>query len=105
MKYENIFNLLLTMGYVVCYNSLEMTEQKTEVQIKITQLREKGWTLINIGRALSQSSVTIEAWNAGTRSPANLQSVLTSLDQLAKRKRIPKKRQSTKLGEYNGNPG
>ena len=89
------------MGYVVCYNTMQMTK----VQVKIAQLQQKGWTLVNIARALSQSSVTVESWKAGTRSPANLQSVLTSLDRLAKRKRIPKKRQytkATKLGEYNG---
>lgn len=73
--------------------------QMSEIQSRIAQLQAKGWTLINIARALGQSSVTIEAWKAGTRSPANLQSVLSSLDQLAKRKRIPPKRQSNKLGE------
>lgn len=78
-----------------------------EVQAKLAELQQRGWTLVNIARALSQSSVTVESWKAGTRSPANLQSVLVSLDQLTKRKRIPKKRQYTKataFGEYNDNP-
>jgi len=60
-----------------------------DVQAKLVELQEKGWTLANIARALELSPVTVESWKAGTRSPANLQSVLASLDQLAKRKRIP----------------
>jgi transcriptional regulator with XRE-family HTH domain len=67
-----------------------------DVQAKIAILKEKGWTLANIGRALGQSPVTVEAWKAGTRSPANLQSVLASLEKLAKRKRIPPKKNYSK---------
>jgi hypothetical protein len=63
-----------------------------EVQAKLVELKEKGWTFASIGRALDLSSVTIEAWNAGTRSPANPQPVLDSLDRLLERKRIPKKK-------------
>lgn len=63
-----------------------------EVQTKLAELQQKGWTLVNIARELGQSDVTVESWNAGTRSPGNLQSVLAFLDKLAKRKRIPKKK-------------
>lgn len=70
-------------------NYLRMNEK---VRTKLASLQQKGWTLANIGRALGQSPVTIEAWKAGTRSPANLQSVLASLDKVAKIKRIPKKK-------------
>jgi DNA-binding transcriptional regulator YiaG len=63
-----------------------------EVQAKLAELRQKGWTLVNIARAIGQATRTVESWNQGTRSPANLQSVLISLDKLAKRKRIPKKK-------------
>lgn len=62
------------------------------VQAKLAELQEKGWTLANIARALKLSPVTVESWNQGKRSPANLHSVLAQLDQLAKRKRIPKQR-------------
>jgi len=62
------------------------------IQAKLAELQGKGWTLASIARELGQSSVTVESWKVGTRSPANLQSVLSSLDQLAKRKRIPPKK-------------
>lgn len=62
------------------------------MQAKIDVLEQKGWTLINIARALGLKAVTIESWKAGIRSPANLQPVLASLNQLAKQKRIPKKK-------------
>jgi hypothetical protein len=63
-----------------------------EVQTKLLELRQKGWTLANIARGIGQSKRTVESWNQGKRSPANLQSVLISLDSLAKRKRIPQKK-------------
>jgi len=60
-----------------------------DVQAKLIELREKGWTLANIARALELSPVTVESWNTGIRSPANLKSVLESLDRLTKVKRVP----------------
>jgi hypothetical protein len=62
------------------------------VQAKLSELQEKGWTLANIARELGQATVTVESWKAGKRSPANLKSVITSLGELLKRKRIPKKK-------------
>ena len=66
------------------------------IRAKLAQLQEKGWTLANIAREIGQAKRTLESWNQGTRSPANLQSVLASLDKLAARKRIPKKRRYAK---------
>lgn len=63
-----------------------------EVQAKLNELRQKGWTLASIGREIGQAIRTVESWNQGKRSPANLQPVLASLDGLLKRKRIPKKK-------------
>jgi transcriptional regulator with XRE-family HTH domain len=63
-----------------------------DVQAKLAELKDKGWTLANIARALELSPVTVESWNTGIRSPANHKSVLESLDQLLKRRRIPKKK-------------
>jgi lambda repressor-like predicted transcriptional regulator len=63
-----------------------------DVQAKLAELKGKGWTLANIARELELSPVTVESWNTGIRSPANLQPVLASLDQLLKRRRIPKKK-------------
>jgi len=62
-----------------------------EIRAKLAELVEKGWTLANIARALKQSHRTVESWNQDKRSPANLQSVLDSLDKLTKRK-PPKKK-------------
>jgi transcriptional regulator with XRE-family HTH domain len=53
-----------------------------DVQAKLAELQENGWTLANIARELGQAIVTVESWKAGKRTPANLQSVLASLDQL-----------------------
>lgn len=64
-----------------------------KVRAKLTELRQKGWTLASIARELGQAIRTVESWNQGRRSPANLQPVLASLDGLLKRKRIPKKKQ------------
>jgi len=63
-----------------------------EVQTKLIALQHKGWTLANIAREIGQAIRTVESWNQGKRSPANLQSVLISLNNLAKRKRIPPKK-------------
>ena len=69
---------------MVCYYQVN-----NEVRVKLAELLQKGWTLANIARALGQAIVTVESWNQDKRNPANLQSVLASLDKLAKRKRIP----------------
>jgi len=79
-----------------------------EVQAKLAELRQKGWTLVNIARAIGQAKRTVESWNQGTRSPANLQSVLASLDKLDKIKRVPKKKIYVKEShseERHGNEG
>jgi transcriptional regulator with XRE-family HTH domain len=62
------------------------------VQTKLAELQEKGWTLASIARELGQATVTVESWKAGKRSPANLQPVLESLNRLIKVKRIPPKK-------------
>ena len=81
---------------MVLWGLMDNNEQGSLVRAKLAELQEKGWTLASIGRALDQSSVTIETWNAGTRTPANLKSVLASLEHLLKQKRIPKKKVYTK---------
>jgi hypothetical protein len=73
-----------------------------EVQAKLSNLQQKGWTLANIARELNQAIVTVESWNAGKRSPANLQSVLTSLDNLIKRKRVPPQKRYQKGSRNKG---
>ncbi len=78
----------LKMAYIV----VSCCQMNNEVQAKLSELQQKGWTLANIARALGQATVTVESWKAGARSPANLHPVLASLDRLLKRKRIPKQK-------------
>ena len=63
-----------------------------EVQARIANLEQKGWTLINIARELGLKAVTIESWKSGSRSPSNLQLVMNKLIELEKKKRIPPKK-------------
>jgi ribosome-binding protein aMBF1 (putative translation factor) len=75
-----------------------MTEQKTNpIQSKLASLQEKGWTLSALADELEQKVNTLEKWKAGDRNPANEKAVLTVLDILKKRKRIPKKRRYSKV--------
>jgi len=69
---------------------------KNPIQIKLASLQEKGWTLAALADELDQKVNTLEKWKAGQRNPANGKSVLTMLEQLQKRKRIPKKRRYKK---------
>lgn len=64
-----------------------------DVQEKIAQLQEKGWTLAAIAGEMGVTVNAVEKWKAGSRRPANLKATLLVLDRLAKRKRIPKRRQ------------
>ena len=69
-----------------------MLQIMNEVQAKIAELQEKGWTLAALADELSVTVNAVEKWKAGDRQPNNKRAVLTLLDQIAKRKRIPKKR-------------
>jgi len=76
----------------VVKNILMNEELKIELRAKLANLLEKGWTRASIARAINQASGTVEAWNRGIRSPANLHSVIVRFGELEKRKRIPKKK-------------
>jgi len=68
----------------------------TEIQDKITLLLQKGWTKIAIADELEVSRDAVDKWMAGDRYPANAKGISTILDQLARRKRVPKKRRYSK---------
>lgn len=68
----------------------------SEVQSKIAQLVERGWTLAAIADELGVTSDTVELWKAGRRNPTNAKAVLAMLDGVSKKKRIPKQRRYTK---------
>jgi len=75
-------------------------EMNEIVQAKIAQLQDKGWTLAALADELDVTPNAVEKWKSGDRSPSNTKAVLTLIDQLAKRKRIPKKRRYNK-GSHN----
>lgn len=68
----------------------------SEIQTKIAQLVEKGWTLAAIADELGVTSDTVELWRAGKRNPTNAKAVLLMLDKVLKKKRIPKQKRYTK---------
>lgn len=69
---------------------------QSEVQSRIVQLVEKGWTLAAIADELGVTSDTVELWRAGRRNPTNAKAVLAMLDKVLEKKRIPKKKRYLK---------
>lgn len=68
----------------------------SEIQLRITQLAEKGWTLAAIADELGVTSDTVELWRAGKRNPTNAKGVLLMLDKVLRKKRIPKQKRYAK---------
>lgn len=68
----------------------------SEIQLRIIQLVEKGWTLAAIADELGVTSDTVELWRAGKRNPTNAKAVLLMLDKVLKKKRIPKQKRYAK---------
>jgi len=75
-----------------------------EMQSKLAQLVERGWTLASIADELGVKSDTVENWRAGRRSPTNAKPILAMLDRLLKKNRIPKKRRYAKGSRVIINP-
>jgi hypothetical protein len=70
-----------------------------EIQDKIAQLQDKGWTLAAIADSDELGGVhrnTVGMWKAGTRYPRPDKPILDALDHLLKRNRIPKKKRYAK---------
>ena len=63
-----------------------------EIQSRIAQLVEKGWTLAAIADELGVKPDTVENWRAGRRNPTNAKAILAMLDKVLEKKRIPKKK-------------
>jgi hypothetical protein len=77
---------LLTRIYYLCYNGIQMND----VQSRIAELQEKGWTLAAIADEVELTVNAVQKWKAGDHSPNK--ATLAFLDQLLTRRRIPKKR-------------
>lgn len=75
------------------------------IQELLQQLKDKGWTLAALADELQIHYTTILTWNKG-RTPHNSAGVVLQLEQLLKRKRIPKrKRYARGRGEVCKNCG
>jgi transcriptional regulator with XRE-family HTH domain len=61
-----------------------------DVQSRIAELQEKGWTLAAIADEVELTVNAVQKWKAGDHSPNK--ATLAFLDQLLTRRRIPKKR-------------
>jgi transcriptional regulator with XRE-family HTH domain len=70
----------------------------TQVQQLIQELRSKGWSIAAIGRGVGVTDMTIRRWVAGERRPENVVAVTIVLQQMLKRRRIPKRPYRGKLG-------
>ncbi len=66
-------------------------KEKNEVQKRITQLEDKGWTLASIGRELDVTEDAVGKWKRDERHPRTEKLVLDALVQLMKKK-PPKKK-------------
>jgi predicted transcriptional regulator len=67
-----------------------------DIQLKLTELTKKGWTLAAIADELGITPLAVELWKAGKRYPTNAKSVSLMLDKILEVKRIPKKRRYVK---------
>ncbi len=63
-----------------------------DVQNKLLELKDRGWTMAAIADELDVSHMTVFRWQKGMGNADNSRSVLHMLDTLMKRKRIPKQR-------------
>jgi len=59
-----------------------------DIQSRLAELQEKGWTLAAIADELEVTVNAVEKWKAGNRYPSNAKAVLTLLDQLALRTHV-----------------
>jgi len=66
-----------------------------EIQTKIAELENKGWSLTALAEELGVTVNAVEKWKAGNSSPANSKATLALLDEISKKKLIPKKRRYT----------
>jgi transcriptional regulator with XRE-family HTH domain len=74
-----------------------------DVQTKLHELHEKGWTQAAIADELDVHKGTVNRWRLGQTYPPMPRPVLMALDILLKRRRIPKKRRYGKHSRGRGN--
>lgn len=67
-----------------------------DVQQVLADLQGRGWTLSAIADEVGVHRETVIRWRGGHHYPTNARPVVSALEGLLKRKRIPKKRRYTK---------
>lgn len=67
-----------------------------DIQTKLAELEGKNWTLAAISDELDVGYNTVQKWKSGDRYPPIAKLIIEKLDELAERKRIPKRRRYTK---------
>mgnify|MGYP001284215384 CR=1 FL=1 len=68
------------------------------LQRKLVELKNKGWTLASISDELGIHWYTVQRWRDGKQYPNTPKLVLSALDTLLRRKRIPKRKLFRKKG-------
>ena len=63
-----------------------------DVQQKLVELRERGWSVASMADELGVHNMTVHRWVSGNRYPENSKPVLMALDTLVKRKPPPRRR-------------
>ena len=63
-----------------------------EIQTRLLELKDKGWTMAAISDELGVTHMTVYRWQKGMRNAENALSVLHMLDTLMKRRTVPKRR-------------
>ncbi len=63
-----------------------------DVQTRLNELTDKGWTQAAIADELDIHKGTVNRWSLGETYPPMPKPVLAMLDALSRRKRIPKQR-------------
>ena len=63
-----------------------------QVQGKLAQLLDRGWTKSAIARELGVGYVSVYRWGLGSQRPANIQGTVMQLNALLRRKEIPKQK-------------
>lgn len=81
--------------------SMILCKVMNDIQKKLEQLQEKGWTISALADEIGQARVTLDKWKTGERYPANPKAILAMLDQIIKIKRIPKQKRYTRSDNNN----
>ena len=89
---------VLTIPYIVRY-----PDGMNDVQLRLRELQQRGWTVPAIARAIGMSTSAVEKWLAGERTPRAQKLLTAALDDLLRRKRIPKRRTYQPKGPAGGN--